>query len=116
MSEKINTKQIFQKILKQKNTFHSKNLYIKTIFLPEFNKNGFYFVISKKIIKNAVNRNLFKRRGRDIARSIKTKNGYIAIFFAKNGVQNIKYYDLKSEILFLIKKAGILSVNTEKTR
>lgn len=116
MSEKINIKQIFQKILKQKTAFHSKNLYIKTIFLPDFNKSGFYFVISKKIIKNAVNRNLFKRRGRDIARSVKTKNGYITIFFAKKGVQDIKYRDLKSEILFLIKKAGILSINTEKTR
>lgn len=116
MSEKINIKQIFQKILKQKTILHSKNLYIKTIFLPNFNKSGFYFVISKKIIKNAVNRNLFKRRGRDITRPIKTKNGYIVIFFAKNGAQNIKYSDLKSEILFLIKKANILNTNAEKTR
>ena len=71
-------------------------------------KSKFYFVVSGKIIKKAVKRNLFKRRGRHITKSAKTKNGYIAVFFAKKGAGNLEYLDFKAEILDLIEKVGIL--------
>lgn len=76
--------------------------------MPNIGQSVFYFVISGKIIKKAVKRNLFKRRGRHITRSQKTKDGYIAIFFAKKGAGNLKYSDYKAEILDLMEKVGVL--------
>lgn len=77
--------------------------------MPEIGKSAFYFVVSGKIIKKAVKRNLFKRRGRHITRSEKTKDGYIAIFFAKKGAGNLEHSDYKAEILDLMQKANILA-------
>jgi ribonuclease P protein component len=106
---KINTKQLFSDVLKKGKPHHSSHLSAKVLFIPEIGKSVFYFVVSKKIIKKAVKRNLFKRRGRHITRSQKTKDGYIAIFFAKKGAGNLEYADYKTEILDLIEKSGILN-------
>ena len=76
--------------------------------MPEIDKSVFYFVVSGKIIKKANKRNLFKRRGRHITRSQKTKDGNIAIFFAKKGAGDLEFNDFKVEILDLMQKSGIL--------
>ena len=76
--------------------------------MPEIDKSVFYFVVSGKIIKKANKRNLFKRRGRHITRSQKTKDGHIAIFFAKKGAGDLEFNDFKVEILDLMQKSGIL--------
>ena len=72
-------------------------------------KSQFYFVVSGKIIKKAVKRNLFKRRGRSIAKSSGAKPGYVGAFFAKKGAGELEFSELKEEILDLMKKAGILN-------
>lgn len=82
---------------------------VRNLTSNNFGKSAFYFVVSGKIIKKAVKRNLFKRRGRHIARSQKTKDGYIAIFFAKKGVGAMEHADFKAEILDLMEKADILT-------
>lgn len=82
---------------------------IKVLSIPDIGKSAFYFVVSGKIIKKAVKRNLFKRRGRHVTRSVKTKNGYIVVFFAKKGVGNLEYADFKKEILDLMEKVNILA-------
>lgn len=81
---------------------------IKTLSRPEIGKSVFYFVVSGKIIKKAVKRNLFKRRGRYIMRGIKTKDGYIVVFFAKKGAGNLEHADFKEETLDLMEKAGLI--------
>jgi ribonuclease P protein component len=105
----INTKQLFSEVLKKGKSFYSPHISVKMLFVSEINKSVFYFVVSKKIIKKATKRNLFKRRGRHITRSIKTKDGYIAIFFAKKGAGNLEYADYKTEILDLMDKSSILN-------
>lgn len=105
---KINIKQLFPEVLKYGKGFHSLHMSIKALYIPKIDKSVFYFVVSGKIIKKAVKRNLFKRRGRHITQSVKTKDGYIAVFFAKKGAENLEYADYKAEILNLIQKSGIL--------
>lgn len=106
---KINIKQLFSEVLKKGKSSHSPHMSIKVLSMPDIGKSKFYFVVSGKIIKKAVKRNLFKRRGRHITKSAKTKNGHIAVFFAKKGVGNLEYPDFKEEILDLMEKAGILA-------
>ena len=101
-------KQLFPEILKNGKGFHSPHMSIKTLYMPEIGKSAFYFVVSGKIIKKANKRNLFKRRGRHITRSQKTKDSHIAIFFAKKGAGDLEFNDFKVEILDLMQKSGIL--------
>ena len=108
---KINIKQLFSEVLKKGKGSHSPHMSIKVLKMEGIQKSAFYFVVSGKIIKKAVKRNLFKRRGRHIARSQKTKDGYIAIFFAKKGAGNLEYADYKAEMLDLMQKASILAKN-----
>lgn len=72
-------------------------------------KSSFYFVVSGKIIKKAVKRNLFKRRGRSITRTSGAKDGCIGAFFAKKGAGALEFEDMKKEVLDLMKKAGIFN-------
>lgn len=106
---KINIKQLFGHVLKSGGSYHSPHLSLRALYMPDIRKSAFYFVVSGKIIKKAVKRNLFKRRGRHITRSIKTKDGYIAVFFAKKGAGALKFANFKAEVLDLMKKTGILN-------
>jgi len=80
---KIKTKQLFSDTLKRGRTYHRSHTSLKALFSKDVKKSSFYFVVSGKIIKKATKRNLFRRRGRHITRSVNVKNGYIGIFFAK---------------------------------
>ena len=110
---KINIKQLFNEVLKKGKSFHSPHITLKILNVGSstsnnIGKSAFYFVVSGKIIKKAVKRNLFKRRGRHITRSANVKDGYTAVFFAKKGAGNLEYTNFKTEILDLMKKAGIV--------
>lgn len=111
-------KQLFNDVLKKGKSYHSPHLSLKILNVRSstsnttsntINKSSFYFVVSGKVIKKAVKRNLFKRRGRSIVRSSGAKGGYIGAFFAKKGTGSLEFAELKKEILDLIKKAGILN-------
>ena len=80
---KINTKQLFENILKKGKAYRSQHLLLKTLEIKNIKKSQFYFVVSGKIIKKAIKRNLFKRQGRHITRCVKTKNCCIAVFLQK---------------------------------
>ena len=112
-TSKINIKQLFSEVLKKGRDSHSPHMSVKILNVQSsalhIGKSMSYFVVSGKIIKKANKRNLFKRRGRHIARAQKTKDGYIAIFFAKKGAGNLEFADFKAEILDLMQKSGILS-------
>ena len=102
-------KQLFSDVLKKGKSYHSPHLSLKVLHMPNMKKSQVYFVVSGKIIKKAVKRNLFKRRGRSIARSSGAKGGYMGAFFAKKGAGALEFGELKEEILDLMKKAGILN-------
>ena len=105
---KINIKQLFPEILKKGKCQHSPHMSIKILSASDIGKSKFYFVVSGKIIKKAVKRNLFKRRGRSVARQSVAKYGYIGVFFAKKGAGELKFTEFKTEALDLMEKARLI--------
>ena len=101
-------KQLFSDVLKKGKPYHSPHMSLKVLHIPSAGKSSFYFVVSGKIIKKAVKRNLFKRRGRSIAKSSGANSGYAGAFFAKKGAGALEFDEMKEEVLDLMKKAGLI--------
>jgi ribonuclease P protein component len=71
----------------------------------------FSFVVSSKVANKAVLRNLLRRRGKAIVREALTASASkpcAGIFYAGKGASGISYDAVKSEIVFLLKKATII--------
>lgn len=109
----MSIKQLFNDVLKKGKPYHSSHLSLKVLNVrcstPNTIKRNFYFVVPRKVIKKAVKRNLFKRRGRSIIKSSDIKSGYIGVFFAKKGAETLEFIEMKNETLNLLKKAGLLA-------
>ncbi|MFQ5661670.1 MAG: ribonuclease P protein component [Candidatus Paceibacteria bacterium] len=105
---KTNIKQLFNEVLKKGKSYHSPHVSLKVLSVARSEKSSFYFVVSGKVIKKAVKRNLFKRRGRSIARQSGAKPGYVGAFFAKKGAGALEFAEFKAEILDLLKKAKLI--------
>jgi len=73
-------------------------------------KNFFGFSISKKI-GNAVIRNKLRRRLKEIIRLMEKKDeieeGFYFIFIARKPVNYLNFNQLQSEVVKLLKKAGV---------
>lgn len=102
-------KDLFEEIIKQGKNIHSDDICLRYV------KNGndvsrFSFVISSKICKKAVGRNLFKRRGRHIIKKIEkdVADGFVCAFFAKKGAIEIPFVELEKQIISLLNKAKVL--------
>jgi ribonuclease P protein component len=104
------TKKLLEKVIKSGKTHNSPHISLKAIILSSLKTSMFSFVVSKRVAKHAVRRNLLKRRGRSVISSIKPniKNGYIGVFFLKSGSSALLFKQLKEEIISLLKKAKIL--------
>lgn len=107
-------KQLFSDVLKKGKSYHSPHLSLKVLnvqssTLNTVDKSSFYFVVSGKIIKKVVKRNLFKRRGRSITRASGAKGGYIGAFFAKKGAGTLSFEEIKEEIFDLMEKANLVN-------
>lgn len=99
------SKEFFEKIIKEGKNINSEHIYLR--FTKNIGKDSlFSFIISGKIAKKAVDRNLFKRRGRYIIQKNlnNIKAGYLYTFFAKKGVVELSFKVLEQEILFLLSK------------
>jgi|SRR5581483_4870129 len=70
----------------------------------------FSFSISKKVLKSAVGRNKWRRRGYSVIQKNLSgvKPGYYCFFSFKKNLQNIKFSDLEKEIIQLLNTAGVL--------
>jgi ribonuclease P protein component len=86
----------------------SENLVIKSL-RNEKDISRFSFVISTKVDKRAVKRNLVKRRLREIVRLRlkKIRAGYDIVFIAQKGIVDQSYNDLEKQVEFLFKKLKI---------
>jgi len=78
-------------------------------------KNGleisrFAFVVSTKVDKRAIKRNLIKRRLREIIRLRlkKIRPGYDILLIAKKEILDLKYDELEKEVEMLLKKMKLL--------
>jgi|ERR1700733_1812601 len=74
----------------------------------------FSFSVSKKVCKNAVDRNKFRRRGYAVVRGLlkKTKSGFLCVFsFKKASMTNskkISFAEMEKEITDLLTASGVL--------
>ena len=86
----------FQKVLKKGECKRSNLLFV--VFLKnELQNSRFGFVVSLKVSKKATERNLIKRRLREIVRLNldKIKEGYDIVIIAKKQANKATYQDLK---------------------
>ncbi|MCX6713963.1 MAG: ribonuclease P protein component [Candidatus Vogelbacteria bacterium] len=110
-------KQYFAEILPKSRSFGSKNFTLKVSPLKPDNKlildnkSRFAFVVSGKMFKKAVDRNLIKRRFRAIIAKnlVEIKDGYFLIFISQKTVLSLKFKDLEQEVTFLLRKNKFLS-------
>lgn len=108
-SKKINT-QLFKEVLNKGKIYNFPYFSIKVSnLLVDDPQSKFTCVISKKVIKKAVQRNLFKRRFFSIVqKKYKELSGNRAvIFFLKKGGEQLSFDDLEKEILSIFKKIGL---------
>ena len=102
----MNKKFILRKNEEIQKIVKSNNKIVNKYFVIYYDKNnlGFnrYCVSVSKKLGSAVNRNLYKRRIKDILMKnyINNSNDYVIIL--RNSVLNIKYELMKSELLFLL--------------
>jgi len=91
--------------------FHSPHLTLRALKQEESCKEWaqFAFVVSKKVAKKAVERNILKRKGYDAAHKIikKTKPCFLCVFFLKKNDTSLRG-ELEKEINNLLQRAGVL--------
>jgi len=98
----------FERVAKQGEAVYSKEMAIK--FLPNFlNFSRFGIVVSTKVHKSAVKRNLIKRRLRAIIKKNikKIKTGYDVMILTKLAVLNLSYQEIKQILESLFEKAKL---------
>jgi ribonuclease P protein component len=105
---------LFDTVLKDGAFFHSQNLSFRVVKAQK-RLSKFSFVVSKKVSKSAVVRNLLRRRGYSVLKSIigtkskeKMDNAILGAFFFKKGAEKLGFDEVRGEIEFLLKKARVL--------
>ncbi|MFA6094558.1 MAG: ribonuclease P protein component [Candidatus Paceibacterota bacterium] len=70
------------------------------------------FVVSKKVAKLAVERNLLRRRGYSIIKELQSRivPGFNIVFFYKKGVEGASFVELKKEIENFLKINKLISL------
>jgi ribonuclease P protein component len=98
----------FEKVLKRGKSFKFGGLVLKLLLERKGKKFG--FLISKKVIKKATQRNRLKRRLREILREKveEIKNGTRIVFIALPGLEKKNFKELEEIFEKLIKKSKIL--------
>jgi ribonuclease P protein component len=98
----------FEEVLKKGKGFRVNGLVLKLILKEKGKKFG--FLISKKILKKAVQRNKVKRRLREILRERveDIKDGVRIVFVALKGLEEKEFLELKEIFEKILKKSKIL--------
>ena len=103
-------KKEFPFILKNGKRLNSPHLLIYLAKNKDDAPSRFSFSISKKICKNAVDRNKYRRQGYSIiSKNLnQTKTGYFCFFLFKKGKYPIQFSELNDEITSLLMGVGML--------
>lgn len=108
-SYRLTRERDFKKINSLGKPFFSSLLRIR-ILTTNKNNNRFAVVVSAKVSKKAVERNLLKRRLREVIRlnQSRFKSGFDVVVVANPLALNASYQDLESQLLKLFIKAKFL--------
>lgn len=99
------TKEAFQILIKEGKILSTRLFlfYFKANNLPQY-----AFAAPKGIFKSAVKRNKYRRIGYNIIRSIPINSGS-GVFIYKKQALGAKTIEIKEDILFALKKSGLIS-------
>jgi ribonuclease P protein component len=105
---KLKKKNDFDRITKRGKAF-SGNFFVMKVLKNNTKETRFGFVVSRKTLKKAVERNKIKRRLRSILKNKipETKKGYDVVFFAKKGIEKTEFKKLKETVEEFLKKAEL---------
>lgn len=104
---------LFVNLLKDGAFFHSTTASFRVVRMAPNSPSRFSFVVSKKVSKSAITRNLLRRRGYSVLQNtlgrekMKT-GGFLGAFFLKKGVEKLKFKEFQDEIELLLKKSKIV--------
>lgn len=106
-------KAVIENVIKNGRTTQSDNLSLKFLGLNGLlspGNNRYSFVVSNKVAKRAVVRNLLKRRGRYIVRknSVKIKTPFACVFFFKPHAVGLGFKELEKDLLAILSRAGLI--------
>lgn len=96
-------------VLKKGRTVSSQYFSLKFATPPNIRESKFSIVISGKVSKKAVDRNLLRRRGYvAVAKNkrIKTLQPVAGVFFAKKGAAGLSYKKIEDEFNGLLERIG----------
>ena len=107
---RLNTEEL-QGVLKSGLNIHSTLLSFKYKPVLGSTTSKFSFVVSNKVSKSSPKRNLLKRRGRNVLykQILKIKKGFWGVFFFKPNSPKANFKQIEDDILYLLKKAGLLN-------
>ena len=96
----------FDRIIKNNKSYKFKDVYI---YIERTNENIYHFGISvSKKIGNAVTRNLYKRRMKNIIDKNIYQNNFDCIIILKRSVLSISYLELENELINAFKDLKII--------
>lgn len=98
-------KKTFQILMKDGKTFSSSFF---LLYFMDSEAPRYAFVAPKKAYKNAIKRNKYRRIGYNTLRQLPISNGSAVFMYKKEAIIATKE-EIKENILFLLKKAKVLS-------
>ena len=101
----------FPNILKFGKRYNSEHLLLTIIKTEQTSPSKFSFSVSKKVLKNAVDRNKYRRRGYSIIRQLLkgVHQSFLCFFSFKRGSGDVKFRTLEKEITKLLSLAFVIS-------
>ncbi len=106
---RLRKKKDFTRIYQQGRSFATPCLWMKTS-PNHLENNRLGIVVSRKISKKAVERNLIKRRLRALVKQdlSSLKTGYDIILTARSGILRKSYLELENNLISLLKRSQLL--------
>ncbi|MBI2041398.1 MAG: ribonuclease P protein component [Candidatus Nealsonbacteria bacterium] len=102
-----NTKEI-ELVFKKGKGFKAGFLFLKLV-RNDLKTSRFAFVVSKKAVPKATDRNRIKRRLRDIVRrnAARIKAGFDLVIIVQKGIERVKFQKIKEDAEEIFKKANL---------
>lgn len=104
------SKELFKILLKTGRFYQSESFSVRTFFYPKLSHSRFSVVVSKKVEKTSVRRNLLKRRLYAILAPflLEVKAGTVCAFFVKKNFSEKSWLELETETNNVLKKLSLL--------